>query len=64
MLDIAKRNNVDTIIHLAALLSAVAEQKPQLAWNLNMKGLYNALETARILNAKFFFAKFHWCLWA
>ncbi|BAP86460.1 UDP-glucose 4-epimerase [Paucilactobacillus hokkaidonensis JCM 18461] len=54
MLDIAKRNNVDTIIHLAALLSAVAEQKPQLAWNLNMKGLYNALETARILNAKFF----------
>ncbi|WP_461239880.1 L-threonine 3-dehydrogenase [Paucilactobacillus sp. N302-9] len=54
MLEIAKENNVDTVIHLAALLSAVAEQKPQLAWNLNMTGLYNALETARITNSMFF----------
>lgn len=54
MLDLAKKNNVDTVIHLAALLSAVAEQKPQLAWQLNMTGLFNALETARITNSKFF----------
>lgn len=54
MLELAKKNNVDTVIHLAALLSAVAEQKPQLAWNLNMTGLYNALETARIVDAEFF----------
>lgn len=54
MLKIAKDNNVDTLIHLAALLSAVAEQKPQLAWNLNMGGLVNALEVARELNLKFF----------
>ena len=54
MLQIAKDNNVDTLIHLAALLSAVAEKKPQLAWNLNMGGLVNALEVARELNLKFF----------
>ncbi|MGD6840825.1 NAD-dependent epimerase/dehydratase family protein, partial [Bacillus thuringiensis] len=47
MFDIAKTNKVDTIIHLAALLSATAEAKPLLAWNLNMGGLVNALEAAR-----------------
>lgn len=51
---IAKKYEVDTLIHLAALLSAVAEEKPQLAWKLNMDGLVNALEVARILNLKFF----------
>ncbi|RIW29098.1 L-threonine 3-dehydrogenase [Bacillus salacetis] len=54
MFDIAKRHEVDTIIHLAALLSATAEAKPLLAWNLNMGGLVNALEVARELNCKFF----------
>lgn len=54
MFDIAKKYEVDTVIHLAALLSATAEAKPLLAWNLNMGGLVNALETARELGAKFF----------
>lgn len=54
MMDIAREYEVDTIIHLAALLSAVAEEKPQLAWSLNMGGLVNALEVARELNLKFF----------
>lgn len=52
--DIAKRHEVDTIIHLAALLSATAEKNPLFAWNLNMGGLVNALETARELNCQFF----------
>ncbi|MCM3792638.1 L-threonine 3-dehydrogenase [Priestia megaterium] len=51
---IAKKHKVDTIIHLAALLSATAEQKPLLAWNLNMGGLVNALEVARELQCQFF----------
>ncbi len=39
--------NVDTIYNLAALLSAVAEAKPQLAWKIGVGGLYNTLEVAR-----------------
>ncbi|MDV2581292.1 L-threonine 3-dehydrogenase [Alkalibacillus haloalkaliphilus] len=54
MHDIANKYQVDAVIHLAALLSAKAESNPQLAWNLNMNGLMNALEVARELDAKFF----------
>jgi len=54
MFEIASRYQVDTIIHLAALLSATAEKKPLVAWNLNMGGLVNALEVARELNCQFF----------
>lgn len=39
--------NVDTIYNLAALLSAVAEAKPQLAWHIGLGGLFNTLEVAR-----------------
>ncbi|MBT2195243.1 L-threonine 3-dehydrogenase [Weizmannia coagulans] len=45
---------IDTIIHLAALLSATAEEKPLFAWNLNMGGLLNALEVARHSNCQLF----------
>ncbi len=54
MADIAKKHKVDSIIHLAALLSAVAEAKPALAWEINMGGLFNALEVARECNCAFF----------
>ncbi|PCN45036.1 UDP-glucose 4-epimerase [Brevibacillus laterosporus] len=54
MHDIAAKYKVDTIMHLAALLSATAEANPLLAWNLNMGGLVNALEVARELNCQFF----------
>jgi nucleoside-diphosphate-sugar epimerase len=42
-----KKHDVDTIYHLAAVLSATGEQNPQFAWNLNMGSLYNVLEVAR-----------------
>ena len=45
--DIVKKYKVDTIYHLAAILSAVAEAKPNLAWNVNINALYNVLEVAR-----------------
>ena len=38
---------IDTIYNLAALLSAVAEAKPQLAWKIGVGGLYNCLEVSR-----------------
>ena len=53
-LEIGKKYQVDAVIHLAALLSASAEAKPQFAWHLNMSGLVNALETARQLQCQMF----------
>ena len=40
-------HKVDTVYHLAALLSATSEKDPQLAWQVNMDGLRNVLEVAR-----------------
>jgi len=50
-----EENNCDTIFHLAALLSAIAEEKPQLAWDINMNGLINVLETSRLHHCAVFF---------
>lgn len=54
MYELAKDFEADTMIHLASLLSSVAEDKPQIAWHINMSGLMNALEVARKLNLQFF----------
>ena len=45
--DVVRRNQVGTIYHLAALLSATAESKPQVAWEVNIGSLYHILEVAR-----------------
>jgi nucleoside-diphosphate-sugar epimerase len=45
--EVIRRHDIDTIYHLAALLSAVAEERPQAAWQVNMGGLYTILEAAR-----------------
>jgi nucleoside-diphosphate-sugar epimerase len=45
--EVVQRHAIDTVYHLAALLSAVAEQKPQVAWEINMGSLYQILEVAR-----------------
>ncbi len=47
MKKIIQNHGIDTIYHLAAILSAVAENNTQLAWNVNMNGLYVMLELAR-----------------
>ena len=53
--DVVRRHDVRTIYHLAAMLSAVAEEKPQAAWELNMGGLYHVLEIARQYHCALFF---------
>ena len=45
--DIVARYDIDTVYNLAALLSAVAERKPLMAWDIQMNGLINILEVAR-----------------
>lgn len=50
-----RRHEIGSIYHLAALLSASAEAAPQLAWSVNMSGLYNVLEVARGYNCQVFF---------
>lgn len=52
--EVVKKHKIDTIINLAAVLSAVGEQNPQAAWNVNMNGLYNILEVAREENCAVF----------
>jgi nucleoside-diphosphate-sugar epimerase len=47
MNNVIKKHQIKVIYHLAAILSAVAEAKPQLAWKVNMNGLYHILELAR-----------------
>lgn len=44
--NILKRFDIDTVYNLAALLSSVGEQKPQLSWKINIGGLMNLLELA------------------
>jgi nucleoside-diphosphate-sugar epimerase len=43
----AIRHHADTIFHLAAILSAVGERDPKLAYNVNMGTLHSVLEVAR-----------------
>ncbi len=45
----------DTVIHLAGILSAKGEAAPQLAWDVNMNGLYTVLEAARSRGCALFF---------
>ncbi len=54
MVEVVKDFQPDTIMHMAALLSATCEKDPFLAWDINMHGLVNALEVAREFNLKFF----------
>ena len=42
-----KEYDIDTIYNMAAILSAVGEEKPLLCWNVNIDGMYNILEIAR-----------------
>ncbi|MEO0082532.1 MAG: NAD-dependent epimerase/dehydratase family protein [candidate division WOR-3 bacterium] len=44
---VVKKHNIDTIVHMAAILSAVGEKNPMLCWDVNMNGTIQVLECAR-----------------
>jgi nucleoside-diphosphate-sugar epimerase len=50
-----REHQIDTIYHLASVLSAAAEATPQSAWDINMNGLLNVLETACLSHCAVFF---------
>lgn len=54
MVNVIKKHGINQIVHLAAILSAVGEAKPHLAWDVNMGGLFNVLEVAREHNCAVF----------
>jgi nucleoside-diphosphate-sugar epimerase len=45
--EIVKKHGIDTIVHMAAILSAVGEKNPELCWDVNMNGTINVLDIAR-----------------
>ncbi|MDB3904939.1 NAD-dependent epimerase/dehydratase family protein [Crocinitomicaceae bacterium] len=47
VLHLVEKENISEVYLLAALLSAIAEQKPHAAWKLNMDGLLNILELGK-----------------
>ena len=44
--EVVERYDIDTVYLMAAILSATGEKNPQLAYNVNLNGLYNILEIA------------------
>ncbi|WP_312811510.1 L-threonine 3-dehydrogenase [Sedimentibacter sp.] len=48
------KHKINTIVNLAAILSATGEKDPHQCWNINMNGLYNVLEIAREKNCMLF----------
>ena len=51
---IIRQYDVGTVYHLSALLSAVAEEQPELAWDVNTNGLRNVLDAACSYNCSVF----------
>lgn len=51
---VAKKYGIDTIVNLVAVLSAVGEAKPTLAWKINMDSMLNSLEVAKEIKAAVF----------
>lgn len=45
--NVIEKHDIDEVYQLAALLSASAEKKPMLGWQLNMDGLFNVLKLAK-----------------
>jgi nucleoside-diphosphate-sugar epimerase len=49
---VVEEYDIDTIYNMAAILSAVGEERPKVCWNVNINGMYNILEIAHERNMK------------
>ena len=49
---VIKKHGIDTVYHLGAILSAVGEKDPNLAWKVNMDGLKNVLDASVASNVR------------
>jgi nucleoside-diphosphate-sugar epimerase len=45
--EVVRKHSIDTIVHMAAILSAVGEQNPMRCWDVNINGTLVVLECAR-----------------
>jgi nucleoside-diphosphate-sugar epimerase len=52
---VIKKHGINTIYHLASLLSATGEKDPQALWEINMNGLIKILEAVRGHGCSLFF---------
>lgn len=52
---LVEQYEITEVYHLAAVLSAVGERNPRLAWKVNMEGLMNVLEVAKDYKLRVFF---------
>jgi len=48
VVDAVRRYDIDTIVNMSAILSATGEKNPQACWDVNINGLINTLEVARV----------------
>jgi nucleoside-diphosphate-sugar epimerase len=48
------KHKINTIVNLAAILSATGEKSPQQCWDININGLYNVLQIAKEKNCMVF----------
>ena len=53
--DVVRRHDIGAIYHLAGVLSAVGEDWPHVAWDVNLGGLYRILEVVRQNRCALFF---------
>lgn len=54
LIELVKKYDIDTVYHLAGILSVGSEKNPSVAWQVNLNGLKNVLDVAKDEKLKIF----------
>ncbi len=54
LINLVKKHDINTVYHLAGILSVGSEKNPSLAWEINLNGLKNVLDVAAAEKLKIF----------